>query len=188
MNRDFVKKDSSRGIAPAVVLTATKYPHNVGAVLRAASCYGIKQVYFTGNRVMQALGEKKRLPREERMRGYGAVDLINTDYPLDLFYGAVPVAVELLPGAVSLFEFEHPKNAVYVFGPEDGNISPGYRSKCHHFIYIPSKHCLNLSAAVYTVLYDRALKEWESNGSGAPAQTRYNVYDNELDDFSFMRV
>jgi tRNA(Leu) C34 or U34 (ribose-2'-O)-methylase TrmL len=140
------------------VLNSPKYAHNVGAVVRAASCYGIRQVYFTGNRIQKELDERKRLPREERMRGYLDVELINTDYPLDCFKGAVPVAIELLPGSVSLHDFEHPENAVYVFGPEDGNLNPGFRAKCHHFVHIPSYHCLNLSAAVYTVLYDRSYK------------------------------
>ena len=29
---------------------------------------------------------------------------------------------------------------------------------CHRFIVIPSRHCVNLAAAVYLVLYDRAAK------------------------------
>lgn len=156
--RIIVGKNNTHGIAPAIVLQSPKYAHNVGATIRAASCYGIKQVYFTGNRIQQELGERKRLPREERMRGYMDVELINTDYPLDCFKGAVPVAIELLNGSVSLHNFEHPENAVYIFGPEDGNLSPGLRAKCHRFVYIPSYHCLNLSAAVYTVLYDRSCK------------------------------
>jgi hypothetical protein len=37
---------------------------------------------------------------------------------------------------------------------------PGYLgratlSQCHRFLVIPTRHCVNLSAAVYTVLYDR---------------------------------
>src|SRR5262249_35205478 len=55
------------GRPPAVVLINPKYPHNVGAAVRAASCYGIEQVWFTGDRV-QLVGERRfRLPREERM-------------------------------------------------------------------------------------------------------------------------
>jgi tRNA(Leu) C34 or U34 (ribose-2'-O)-methylase TrmL len=191
MKREFVKKGSDYGVCPAIVLNSPKYPHNVGAVLRAASCYsylGVRQVFFTGNRVMQALGDKKRMPREERMRAYDTIELINTDYPLDMFSNAVPVAIELLPGSVPLFQFEHPKNAVYIFGPEDGNVHPGFRAKCHHFIYIPTLQCLNLSAAVYTVLYDRAYKEFLKTGVSVPnaCMTRHNEQLEE--DFSFMRV
>ena len=39
------------GIAPAVALVDPKFPHNVGAAVRAASCYGVRQVWFSGDRV-----------------------------------------------------------------------------------------------------------------------------------------
>ena len=45
------KKAIPIGRAPAIVLTRPKYPHNVGAAVRAASCFGIEQVWFTGDRV-----------------------------------------------------------------------------------------------------------------------------------------
>ena len=42
------------GRAPAVVLVDPKFPHNVGAAVRAASCYDVGQVWFTGDRVQLA--------------------------------------------------------------------------------------------------------------------------------------
>jgi tRNA(Leu) C34 or U34 (ribose-2'-O)-methylase TrmL len=35
------------GVAPAIGLVDPKFPHNVGAAVRAASCYGIRQAWFT---------------------------------------------------------------------------------------------------------------------------------------------
>jgi hypothetical protein len=58
------------GIAPAVALVDPKFPHNVGAAVRAASCYGVRQVWFSGDRVRLDGARRQRLPREERMRGY----------------------------------------------------------------------------------------------------------------------
>ena len=58
------------GVAPAVALVDPKFPHNVGAAVRAASCYGVRQVWFTGDRVRLDGDKRHRLPREERMRGY----------------------------------------------------------------------------------------------------------------------
>jgi hypothetical protein len=75
MKRDIWGKNGSNGVAPAIILTNPKYPNNVGMVLRLASSYGIKQVWFTGDRVKIDL-KGKRLPREERMKGYGEVDLV----------------------------------------------------------------------------------------------------------------
>lgn len=58
-----------------LALINTKFPHNVGAVLRAASCYGVQEVCFSGKRVADRILADKRIPREERMRGYRDVDL-----------------------------------------------------------------------------------------------------------------
>lgn len=66
--------------------------------------------------------------------------------------------VELRRNAESLIEFEHPEQELYVFGPEDGSLDRGMLARCHRFVVIPTKHCTNLSAAVYTVLYDRHAK------------------------------
>src|SRR5437764_14582815 len=58
------------GITPAIALVDPKFPHNVGAAVRAASCYGVRQVWFSGDRVRLDGARRQRLPREERMRGY----------------------------------------------------------------------------------------------------------------------
>ena len=154
------KNMKAEGVAPAIALFNPKYPHNVGAVVRAASCFGIPQVWFSGNRVsLEGDGKKYRLPREERMRGYNEVELRQYDYFFDQFgKDVVPVAIELRPNAESLPFFEHPEKALYVFGPEDGGLNRMALGKCHRFVVIPTKHCTNLSAAVYLVLYDRYLK------------------------------
>jgi tRNA(Leu) C34 or U34 (ribose-2'-O)-methylase TrmL len=157
------------GRTPAVVLINPKYAHNVGTVLRACSCYGIGQLWYTGNRVDLAAPNrdrtirrtaslKPRLPREERMKGYGDVVVHQYERPFDMFVDAVPVAVELLPNCEHLPTFEHPANAVYVFGPEDGSVPGKVLQHCHRFVAIPARHCLNLAATVYTVLYDRQTK------------------------------
>jgi len=144
------------GVPPAVVLTNPKHARNVGAVLRSCSCFGMGQLWYTGNRV--SMNRKHRLPREERMKGYADVELRQYDRPFDQFQDAVPVAVEITPGTQPLTTFEHPKNAIYVFGPEDGGLERVTLQHCHHFIQIPSRHCTNLAVAVSIVLYDRMLK------------------------------
>lgn len=150
------------GETPSIILCNPKYVTNVGAAVRAASCFGAKQVWWTGNRVRVEEGE--RLPREERMKGYKDVQQIQFDYPFEHFPGATPVAIELLNNSECLTDFVHPENAVYVFGPEDGSIPSVLRRHCHRFVSIPTKHCTNLAAAVYLVLYDRMLKHYQLTG------------------------
>lgn len=157
------KNVKPEGKTPSIILCNPKYPQNVGSAVRAASCFGAKQVWWTGNRVR--LDDKtKRLPREERMKSYKDVELKQFDKPFDHFKGCVPVAIELMPGSESLVTFEHPENAVYVFGPEDGSVDKVSKSFCHRFIHIPTYHCTNLAAAVYIVLYDRIFKQWMAGG------------------------
>lgn len=141
---------------PAIVLINPKYPRNLGAVIRSASAFGIHHVLYTGDRIK--LDEKERLPREERMRGYASVELLQFDRPLELFERCTPVAVELRPGSEQLPQFQHPEDAVYLFGPEDGSMPEVYLRLCHRFVAIPAAHCLNLSSAVTAVLYDRQSK------------------------------
>lgn len=147
------------GVTPGVLLCTPKYPHNVGAALRAASCFGTKQVWFTGDRFSMDSKKGARLPREERMKGYKSVDLIQNDYPFDAFPDdVVPVAIEVREDSEQLPFFEHPEKALYVFGPEDGSIPSATLRHCHRFVVIPTNHCTNLAAAVYITLYDRLVK------------------------------
>jgi tRNA(Leu) C34 or U34 (ribose-2'-O)-methylase TrmL len=162
--------EAPAGRSPAVVLIDPKYAHNVGMVVRLASCYGFRQVWFTGERVSLDISFRKRLPREERMKGYADVEIINCDYPFEQFKDVVPVAVEVRKGSEPLHAFDHPQDAVYVFGPEDGSVSKPHISHCHRFVVIPTRHALNLATAVATVLWDRQYKTW-LGGDGEHLQT-----------------
>lgn len=146
------------GKAPAVVLINPKFPHNVGGVLRACAAFGVPQLWVTGHRADWE--GQKRLPREERMRVYkDQVEIIRDERPFDHFPDWVtPVAVEVDPTAEILTHFEHPENALYVFGPEDGTLTRGIKVRCHRFMIIPSDHCLNLAAAVSCVLMHRRMQ------------------------------
>lgn len=152
-------KKISKGQTPSIALINPKFPHNVGAAIRAASCFGVKQVFFTGVRIDEELRLSKRLPREERMKGYKDVELLKDEYFFDRFdKDVIPIAVEITPTSELLTFFEHPEKALYVFGPEDGSIPQVVMRHCHRFVSIPSAHCLNLAAAVNVVLSDRRMK------------------------------
>jgi len=150
--------------APGVILTNPKYPHNVAAAIRACSCFGITSLLWTGDRVDPS--KYGRLPREERMKGYSEVEWHHTEKPFLADwrtnaggnFSPIPICVEIHPGSISLSEFIHPEYALYVFGPEDGNVPQVYRRFCHLFVHVPARHCLNLAAALNVVLYDRSIK------------------------------
>lgn len=88
------------------------------------------------------------------MKGYRDVTWARTQRPFDTLRGT-PVAIEVRENSECLTTFEHPEDAIYVFGPEDGSIPRSYLGHCHRFVAIPTHHCLNLSAAVNVVLAHR---------------------------------
>lgn len=157
-------------MSAAVYLCNPKRAYNAGAALRACAVFGAVELSWYGDRVLReglvarssTLSSKKyRLPREERMSAYGGVKWGQDDRALDRLTedGFTPVCIEIADGSESLATFEHPYDAVYVFGPEDGHVPKGVRTVCHRFVTIPALGCLNLGAAVNVVLAHRYMQE-----------------------------
>lgn len=135
-----------------------KSPSNVGAVLRAAGCYSAKEVFYTGerfNRASKYQTDTKNMSAQIPLRQTD--DLLN-----GLPEGASLVCVELVEGAISLPKFEHPKHAVYIFGPEDGSLPQALIDQADAVVYVPTIGCMNLAASVNVVLYDRLAKSGAS--------------------------
>jgi tRNA(Leu) C34 or U34 (ribose-2'-O)-methylase TrmL len=145
----------NRGFA-AIGLDRCKDKANLGGVLRAAGCFGASLVVLAGGR----LGKYAT----DTMRAYKHIPCIESDGVLNAVpFGAVPVVVELHPRARPIENFVHPEAAYYIFGPEDGSVSPHVVNAAATVIQIPSLNCLNLAAAVNVVLYDRAMKSAKTN-------------------------
>lgn len=148
-----MKEGIMRGFA-VIGLHAAKNPHNVGHVLRAADCFGASSVIISGGRY--------RRTAPDTTAAYRHMPLIQVaDLHDAIPFDCVPVAVDILPGAIPLDKYHHPERAFYVFGPEDGTLGEKVTGWCRDVIYMPTKFCLNLAAAVNCVLYDRASKRGE---------------------------
>ncbi|MCE9508412.1 MAG: RNA methyltransferase [Alphaproteobacteria bacterium] len=129
-------------------------PMNVGNLLRSAHAFGAS-FFFTGCpevdvRAMQA---------SDTSGAFDNIPFYNFEKPEDLLlpHQTSLVAVELLEDAVELPSFRHPKSAVYVLGPELGNVSPAMLARCDYSIKIPMKFCINVGVAGALVMYDRLL-------------------------------
>lgn len=138
-------------------LVSPKTKANVGSVLRAAGCYGADMVAIERSRI----GSHSDVTgaATDPMKAYRRVPTIFVDDVFDGHAaGAIPVAVDLVEGAESLFTFQHPKRAFYIFGPEDGTLGKRHLDRCVKRVFIPMQGCSNLAATVNVVLYDRAMK------------------------------
>ncbi|MGL4250395.1 MAG: TrmH family RNA methyltransferase [Aeromonas sp.] len=137
-----------------VGLVNPKSPENVGAVMRAAGCYGVDEVYYTGHRFELArrfATDTKQMV--EKIPLLGVDDLMAFVPP-----GCVPVVVDLIEGATPLPDYVHPKRAFYIFGPEDGTLDPALFGAIKDVVYVPTRGCMNLAASVNVILYDRLAK------------------------------
>lgn len=149
-------KNRLENVSFGILLDRPKNSFNIGAVLRTVGAFG-------GNFV--AVSEKRFMDKGN----WQTLDTEAAHLRLPCFLGVgdlmpfipekhVPVAIELSDDATSLYDFEHPAQAVYFFGSEDGALSDVYLNKCVHKIYIPTKYSLNLAQTANIVCYDRAAK------------------------------
>lgn len=137
-----------------IALQNPKSPQNVGNVMRAAGCFGVSGIFYSGQRYLRA-----REFVTDTKDSHEHIPLTwSEQLQMVLPEGAIPVVVELVEGATPLMHYTHPANAFYVFGPEDGSVTRELVQWCRDVIYIPTTGCLNLAATVNIVLYDRLAK------------------------------
>lgn len=131
-----------------------KSPSNVGAVMRAAGCYGVDAVNYTGERFARAAKFQTDTKNRQNEIPLSGVNSLTEGLPADVSI----VCVELAEGAIALPEFNHPDKSLYIFGPEDGSIAQSIVDQAYAVVYVPTIGCMNLAATVNVVLYDRLAK------------------------------
>lgn len=151
-------------------LTNPKSPTNVGGVMRAAGCYSVDQVVYTGHRYTLAakfIGSKNNT---DTQKSRDQIPLVAIDDFLQLKQPSIEqqleklpastkiICVDLVEGATPLPLFQHPDQALYIFGPEDGTISQDVIDQADEVVYVPTVGCMNLAASVNVLLYDRLAK------------------------------
>ncbi len=145
----------TRGFS-AIGLHKPKDIANIGGVIRAAQAYGSGIVAISGDRIKgDAINHATNTGK-----GHRHFPVLRGDLKTLVPFGAVPVAVDLVEGAVPLPDFIHPKQAFYIFGPEDGTLGREILDWTPFKIMVPTSICMNLAATVNVVLYDRMAKEF----------------------------
>lgn len=145
-------------IRPAVVLWKPKTAENIGAALRACGCYDADLVIVDPRCQMDKRKTRRRiaaLATWAKNRDFAVMDESSALHWLDACCDVV--AVEKSCHSEPLEGYSHPRAAAYIFGPEEGAVPTFLLARCP-VVQIPTVGCLNLAAAVATVLYDRAAK------------------------------
>ncbi|MCI2283295.1 RNA methyltransferase [Colwellia sp. MSW7] len=151
-------------------LTNPKSPSNVGAVMRAAGCYCVEQVLYTGQRYANAAKFNGAKHSTDTKNARDKIPLKPTEEfeNIESLRTFLPdntkiICVDLVEGAIPLPHFNHPEKAVYIFGPEDGTISQSMINTADDVVYVPTVGCMNLAASVNVLLYDRLAKALVNN-------------------------
>ena len=140
----------------AIGLDNPKFDVNVGSALRAAGVYGSSFVAATGKRFKRQ--------KTDTMKSYRHLPFLRPNSLQDVIpFDCVPVAVDLIDGAIPLTEYKHPQRAFYIFGAEDATLGCRVTNWCRDIVYIPTNGCMNLAATINVVLYDRLLKNGGKN-------------------------
>ena len=157
----------------SIGLSNPKSPENVGSVMRAAGNYRVSSVFYTGQRYLRALKQNPDTADTGRRVGQN-IPLNGVSSLIDEAPRNVKIiCIEFAENAISLPEFQHPDNAFYIFGPEDGTLSQKMIDASDAVVYIPTVGCMNLAATVNVVLYDRLAKM-------SAGDVSLEVNDNEL--------
>ena len=123
---------------------------NLGNLMRTAHGFGASFVFtIDGDHFSGKLADTSQVEKN--------VPLYQFDTLADLHLPArcQLVGVELTDDATDLPSFNHPRQAAYLLGPEQGSLSAETLAACDHVIKIPTLFCLNQATAGAVVMYDR---------------------------------
>ncbi|MCP3849809.1 MAG: RNA methyltransferase [Gammaproteobacteria bacterium] len=144
-----------------VGLSNPKSPDNVNSVRRAAGNFQVNSIFYTGTRYPRAVRLNPATTDRSRdiSRDIPVTEVANL---LDIADNLKVICIEFAEDAIALPDFQHPDNALYVFGPEDGTLTQEIIDKADAVVYVPTQGCMNLAATVNVVLYDRLSKSPQS--------------------------
>ena len=147
----------------SIGLINPKTPENVNSVMRSAGNFRVDSVLYTGTRYPRAVklhpGMANMSRKVSQNIPLSGVSCLIDEAPADMKI----VCVELAENAIPLPEYQHPENALYIFGPEDGSITQDVIDRADDVVYIPTVACMNIAATVNVVLYDRLSKSFLSS-------------------------
>ena len=131
-----------------------KTPENLGVLWRTAQNLGANFIFTIGKRYAKQACDTHN--------AVGAIPYFHyktfEDFQTHLPKGAMLVGIELTEDAISLEEFKHPRNCVYLLGAEDHGLPNVAIEKSQHIIKFNTPKSLNVAVAGSIIMYDRSVK------------------------------
>lgn len=147
----------------SIGLINPKTPENVNSVMRSAGNFRVDSVLYAGTRYPRAVklhpGMVNMSRKVSQNIPLSGISCLIDEAPADMKI----VCVEFAENAIPLPEYQHPENALYIFGPEDGSITQDVIDRADDVVYIQTVACMNIAATVNVVLYDRLSKSFLSS-------------------------
>lgn len=139
-----------------------KTESNIGTLMRTAFLYKASFVYTIGARYRRQASDTPNTAANVPLFHFETVDDLVDHLP----HAAPLVAVELDDRAVTLRQYQHHRNAVYMLGAEDAGIPEQVLAKCHEVVTIesPMPWSMNVATAGSLVIYDRFVKKVNNHG------------------------
>jgi len=133
----------------------TKTETNVGTLWRSAFNFGASFIFTIGQRYKKQSSDTvaswKQIPLFNYIDFQDFKDHIPYDYQI--------ICIENDAQSISIKNFVHPKNCIYLLGAEDNGLSKEILEKYKTHLIIPSKYCLNVAVSGSIVMYDRIIKD-----------------------------
>lgn len=133
---------------------------NIGTLWRSAYQLGAAGIFTIGARYQPQSSDTCKAIRHIPLRNYPSFQAFLETRP----YSAQLIGVEM--GGVSMCEFKHPKQAIYLLGAEDHGLPPEILAQCQHVVSLDAVRVASYNVAVAgsIVMYHRIFGLEVDNG------------------------
>lgn len=127
---------------------------NYGTLYRTAQILDADFIFLIGKRFKHQSSDTMKSWKHVPLFEYKDFKDFNDHRPYDCRL----IGIEMIPTAISIKEFVHPKRCCYLLGAEDHGLTKEAINACQNIIYLPGERSMNVSVAGSIVLFDRIQK------------------------------
>lgn len=136
-----------------IALYSPKYIFNWGSILRLATNSNVDFVATIQSRYRRQGADTSDFAKNRPVFHFEDINQFLVSYPKQCQL----ISLEINSRALNLENFVHPKNAIYVFGPEESSIESNLIDKSDICLKIETNRCMNQAMCAGAVLFHRHL-------------------------------